>query len=551
MPLNIMTTLARSRRITTYAGGLYIKTFCAILALTKQIGQVLVWHLVFNDDGEHISYSDRRVLATDALKSDNISIATLESSRHILGWCENIESKVGSPRANYNIIWSGLSKPSSKCAFEKVSISGGYFVSASMSAALGKKDKPVYIKSRDDYISRLKWIEKKYVVLYDLEDRRAWLADGVSALLHLVRASLEHDAQDDFKGLFRYKPELLQEADPCKSGKAAAISVLTNAQNQELEIYQKPDGNSAETTIKQTGEIEEVTKRTKTFFRFKDRVDHTYNLLEQIIAYQSQLDSEDGVGFRIKLTPRRQIEGFDFMDIASDEDPIWPRVTSLKATGTGWVDFTRALHAITLFGIGFGSLMKPHDEVTACLYWAEVPKGLDYLAVCVSDLKEVLKKKGNMRERPWRLVDQIYWHVPDLLFDKCDCSSRSPKAGCDRVQVLLPAKVLKTWARKLTSPSKLEDSGAVIFGHSRKFPLRWTDRGECPALGEPSNEDDVADAFEDSGLGESIEGSRLSGSSGGHGSSDSSKEKQKKGLFDGFSVWKRLQSKSPADQASG
>jgi hypothetical protein len=53
-----------------------------------------------------------------------------------------------------------------------VSISGGKFISAGLSFSIGKKDKSIHIKARDDYIMQLKWIAKKYVVLYDVDDRR-------------------------------------------------------------------------------------------------------------------------------------------------------------------------------------------------------------------------------------------------------------------------------------------------------------------------------------------------------------------------------------------
>jgi hypothetical protein len=398
-----------------------------------------------------------------------------------------------------------LQKTHQGFAFEKVTISGGQFISAGASFLVGKKDNPILIRARDDYLSKLRWMSKKSVVLYDVGDRRAWMVDGVSALLHLVRASLKHNQEDDFTDLCLFDPKDLEEASAGCLGKAAAISVLINERNKNMKLHQGADDSFQEETTNEEGKVEKVTKRKTTYYCFKDRVDHIYHVLEQIIAHQSHVESQDGVGFKIKCSPRIQLEGFDFMDIASDEDPLWPRVTTLVATGVGWVDFARAMHAITLFGRGFGELFRSSSESQLCTHWAEVPKGHDYLAVSVPDLKDILRKRGCTLSNPWRLVDEIRWHNPEKLFEPCKSSkkSRTPKC-CERVQVLLPSSFPSLWARSYRNPPHLEDTGAVIFGHNRKFPLRWGDSGD-PEESEPSVPTlNVPMSPPDSGIGSSI-----------------------------------------------
>ena len=48
----------------------------------------------------------------------------------------------------------------------------------------------------------------------------------------------------------------------------------------------------------------------------------------------------------MKVHARRRLEGWDFKDLASGEDPIYPHVTTLHALGKGWVDFLRSIQAI-------------------------------------------------------------------------------------------------------------------------------------------------------------------------------------------------------------
>ena len=326
----------------------------------------------------------------------------------------------GASNANYTIDYSHLGRPHAGCAFQKVSITAGQFVTAGFEAAIGKKDKAIHLKARDDYVSQLRWIAKKFVVLYDVDDQRGWLLDGASALLHLVRSSLQRDQDDEFRALTLFDAKDMKEATIPYTGKAAAINVLTNSENLNMKLYSKPDDIWNETTVEVNGVSQELAKRKVTYLTLKDRIQSIYHILEQIVAHQAHVDTADGVGFKVKRSPRRQLEGFDFMDVASDEDPIWPRVTSLRSMGRGWIDFTRAIHAITLFGNSFGDLITPAGSSTPCLSWATVPKSHDYLAVCVSQLTEILKK-GNTKTNPWRVVDDIVWHNPEILFEVCEC----------------------------------------------------------------------------------------------------------------------------------
>ncbi|KAF2797791.1 hypothetical protein K505DRAFT_322311 [Melanomma pulvis-pyrius CBS 109.77] len=505
IPLNVMAELAGARRLQTFAGNVFIKSFSCILLLTKRVADIVVWHFLFNDNGEHICYTDPRIRDIAAPWCQNAELHSLQSARHVVGWCSKVSSLAGSPNANYSIDWSQLQKGHQGCAFEKVVISGGQFVTLGASFVVGKKDKPVFIKARDDYLSQLRWISQKFVILYDVDDRRAWMIDGCSALLHLVRASLEHNRDDEFAESFLFDSNQLEEAYPIRVGKAAAISVLTNERNSNIKIHQKRDDSYDEETTTQDGNVDRVTKRKTTFYCFKDRVDHVYHILEQIIAYQAQIESQDGVGFKVRSSSRRQLEGFDFMDIASDQDPLYPRVITLASSGVGWVDFARAMHAVTLFGRGFGDLFTSASDTHPCNQWRDVPKGHDHLAVCVSDLQWILKRRGSTASTPWRLVDNIIWYNPDKIFAPCK-GEVATNSCCDRVQVLLPSSTLSLWTRKYISPARLELSGAVIFGHNRKLPLRWGDSGDPEEVEAAKVNDAVSLVSEahDSGIGSSI-----------------------------------------------
>lgn len=109
-----------------------------------------------------------------------------------------------------------------------------------------------------------------------------------------------------------------------------------------------------------------------------------------------------------------------------------------------------------------------------------------------------------MKLRPWRLVENIYWFTPDNAFEPCSCNRDRQH---DRVQVLLPPKLVK---RGIRTPGAMPRNGAVIFGHSKKYPLRWPATGK-PGEGEPERDVDkgLLSLLQDSGLGTSVGSSSL------------------------------------------
>ncbi|PVH82276.1 hypothetical protein DL98DRAFT_415128 [Cadophora sp. DSE1049] len=490
--LDLLSILTNARRMVNFRGRTFLKGFSTMLAATEIVEDVVLWHMFFNADGTHISYGDVRVPRGKG-GEESLRVPNPDAKRHILGWCANVKNYAG----------KDLPSPYSSCAFEKVSVSAGKFVNVGMSCAIGIKDKPVHLSFGDDYVGMLLTISSRHFVFHDLDDRRAWLIDGASALLHLLRASIKHYQNDRrLRHIFKFDYDDFEEAITTHTGADAAFDVLLNAENQNLPLYPKTTETWAERTMTQGKKTEEVYKEKTFNFCLKDRVDQICNILEQIMAHQDDVNSQSGVGFRLRSTPRRQLEGFDFMDVATSQGTLWPKVANLNATGAGWVDFTRKIHAISLFGTGFGDLLRPASQdrgCVSCLYNDEVPKGRDYLAVSIVELKEILKTKGNMRSNPWRLVDDVYWHTPDKSFERCGCT-KTPSSKHDRIQVLLPSAFPKFWGLGLRSPGKLASNGAVLFGHSWKFPLRWGASGN-PEEGNPVlSPEDTDSSFYDSGI---------------------------------------------------
>ncbi len=104
--LDLMAQLVGARKISIFGGKILIKGYSAILVPTRKRGGYVFWHMISNDGSEssgnsddsdcgYISYSDNSVKTLLQQYPENLIIHDLETSRHILGWCSNVDNLAG------------------------------------------------------------------------------------------------------------------------------------------------------------------------------------------------------------------------------------------------------------------------------------------------------------------------------------------------------------------------------------------------------------------------------------------------------------------------
>ncbi|KAL3440927.1 hypothetical protein BJX65DRAFT_300118 [Aspergillus insuetus] len=438
-PLNLLGRLVPSRWVTTFDGKVYIKGHSSILVPTNVVGNTVVWHLVLNDHGRYISYVDPQIEAIPGLYPEIVD-CNLGSFRHIVGWCSAVKSLTGSYPANYATDWSGLDKVDKECGLAGVTVSRGIAI-ADLEGPTGAYSR-TFDPDLGDYLRRLQSLSRRYVVFYDVGNRRGWLVDGASALLHLVRASLEFSSAEDLTGEFIFKPIQLQEAPTRMRGRSASMEILRSPQNLRLRLYRK---------MRET---------------FLDRVEEIYHVLEKISAYylRAKLLRQERVGGDRYLL--RALEGFDFMDLAGDTNHFSARMADPSISLPRWAGLAESLNAPILFSREFGELLEPCSKLNVCSSWSIVPLGKDYLAVRVEDITEIMRRKGNSRGSPWRVVESIYWHMPDKMFENCGQLCYESRESCNHAQVLVWKEETGERDGKINSPTVLESQGAVIFDGS-------------------------------------------------------------------------------------
>ncbi|KAM0427797.1 hypothetical protein ACHAPT_007254 [Fusarium lateritium] len=494
IPLSVMSGLTDCPRINQYMGHHFLKGFSTALVPTGKMKDAVLWHLYYTEDGSRLPYPD-----TNSMDKASVGFGELSQSRHIVGWCSKAKFFSGAAAMNYDIKPSQLQRAGREFALEKVSFSVGQILTAGCQFAIGRKDRHVRI-TRGSYKAKLAWLDQKYVTLWDVDEERGWLVNGNSALLHLLRASLEFSKTDKFNSEFLFQEDQFMES-PDPFTLDSVLHVLLDPTNQKLKLYLKEDYSYRETKDLRIGRAETVTKTVTSWTTVKDRIEELYETLEKLIDHNATSeDSYKGVNAKPRL--HDQLQGWDFADIARDRDPFHLRIAKLPLDSTNWVELTRAIPAITLFGRGFGDIIRASPpEPSGCRGWEDVPTNRHLLCVSVADLRAIIDQIGDNETNPITVAPGILWKNPfsdNPFHTDCQCAARCPatkegKHHC--IQELMSSMTFKvqTASTKLgfaASKGAVDlylaqhDNGAVIFGRRPELKLS---RGTSAITESPSN----------------------------------------------------------------
>jgi hypothetical protein len=391
---------------------------------------------------------------------------------------------IGSSQAKYDVKHSKLPPPSRDLALEKVSLSlGQTIITGGCTFGVSKKDTPIHV-SKAGYIDKLRWISQKYVVFWDEDDKRGWMVDGSSALLHLVRGSLEHSRTDKFRSQFMFDFSKLRDRSTLEHD--SPIDVLLDPEHRRLPVYPAREETYTETVTTAGGTTETVTKTKTTYKNFGNLVEELYECLEKMIDHKSMVENPKGFNPKARLLRLREhLEGWDFRDLTENRSPFDLRVATLRTGAFDWVDLTRSARAVTLFGRGFGELLTPAGDSNraACSAWRSVPRGKYYLCVSVTDLQELMRDHNLGTE--WKhgivIAPGLAWMNPHRKspFDQCPCEregpQRSHRACSSPVQRIISTKLhVQTLMQGEALDLNECENGAVIFAGG----WMWSDSGE-------------------------------------------------------------------------
>lgn len=252
------------------------------------------------------------------------------------------------------------------------------------------------------------------IILYDASDRRVWLVDGASALLHLLRISLHRDKNDEESTYdWVYDASQLKDKwDGC-TGRVAALKTLKYLDNRDLRLYATSRA------------VNEAGQATVKYATLETRVKKLLHSMEILIHRQVAVAAREGIRLSQTLDLRRHIAGFDILDVISPLGPVHPRIQRVGSRGPWWGDLVATMGMTTIFGSGWEDLIRPEDPAQAYRNWASVPTGLDYIAVSVSTLKILYKQRAKRMDPDLgtgELTRKIVWmSSPRGTFEPCEC----------------------------------------------------------------------------------------------------------------------------------
>lgn len=360
-------------------------------------------------------------------------------------------------------------------------------------------------------------------MLYDVEAQRGWLVDVASALLHLVRTQVVQEPYGGAGSLFN-NPSFNYSTfnhPGIDGGPNAAAEILKDVRNmahiilkefssyadETIAMYQPETlptvsegfGNKANDSGKERTIIYKTTC-------FRDLVTQAWSTLEQIYDRQIEIATTHTTK-EFQIPFQKRLEGYEFMDIVSAEHTLTRRFIKLQSNGAVWIDLTRQICAITLFGQYFGEIYKPTDDtgIWICKNWNTVPRGHQYLVVPIFLLKEIKKrswKKGEIDEDSPEIAEGIVCSPLEHAFKTCE---RSCKHIIYRVQQFRSSRLGELldkadWSKKGLKEADIfaKINGALLFGENSDLDVKRLECSSPPLMPQVND-------FHDSGIGSSLQ----------------------------------------------
>jgi hypothetical protein len=372
---------------------------------------------------------------------------------------------------------SKLARTPSSIVIDRLYLEGGMNLIGGFQMRFNQTQEPAKLIKGSDYPSLLRWMATRAIVFFDTAERRSWLVDGASALLHLVRNSLRRDQEDeDSPYEWVYDETKLKDAwDGCTS-RQAALNTLKNSDNLNLKLYL----------------IEKVERDGHIIERFATLRERVFTILHslEILVDTHTREASKGELKTLQTVDRRKFTtGYDILDIIDPLEPVSTRIARFNTWGHGWMDFLPAVNAMTIFGQGFGDMIRPKKTASTCTQWKSVPMQKDYMCVSVSTMKMLHTKRLQRLEsplKPGELTSSLLWKSICQTFETCPCTTdRSLKEHehLDPRQFLVSSKQswkapLKPKASQCVVLEKLQDTGAVVFANSGIFNRKISDTHE-------------------------------------------------------------------------
>ena len=436
VPLEIMAALGGARHVTEFEGGLVLKGYSAMFVPIKCQQKSVQWHLLCARGEDRIPYREASIQCPNRALLGELNHEKLSTTRTFLGLWKEAQTHLATADVEYGEIdWSKAKEAGSSPRLTGGTVGVSKIISAQMSFVLGAKDGSYHYSQREPFQKTIDRAEEFPIVLYDQKDRRAWLVSALAVMLHIIQLR-SHNKPFVVGG----NKVQISPLDPLRQGHAAREAV---ARNKSLKLFDC-----------ETNEEKE--------YYFRDAILDTWSILDRLMEKEATTQATPGIA--VHTTWQTTLYGWELMDIAKEETHLKHKAQVLEKTAGRWYDLVKDVDAVVLFASGLGNIIRPRSEsAELCRKWRSLPKGKDYLAVCVPMLETFYAKAGHRQDHQYLTSAKLQWHLGPMLFEKCaDIASNS--CECDRLQQVYHDSYGVLGRRK--TPGSLEANGCVVFGQA-------------------------------------------------------------------------------------
>ena len=202
------------------------------------------------------------------------------------------------------------------------------------------KDRPIHVSPAGlGIVDKLRWISQKHVILYDSQEKRGWLINGVNALLHLLRASLESYSTDKCSSALKLKPSHITEPTTTYPDATIDFFFQDKHKNLQLELYVRKFESFMEAT--KSSATSGTSKLKTTSVLVQGRVEDLFNILAHVITQQVDMSRREEIYYKPHF--KKYLDGWDFKNIAADRSPFEPVVANLDCFQQPWVNMIQSI----------------------------------------------------------------------------------------------------------------------------------------------------------------------------------------------------------------
>jgi hypothetical protein len=440
LPFNFMVKLANITDASSHHDGLFLRGFSSLLFPTKYVSDPasntvsIQWHLLISkDDGAPMLGSGLREYNGEWVNISNLE--TLQKARCFLGWCRDCEIQLGTANSGYSsVTFSGLAKDRGRVLeFKSITLgsSGVGFATAEAELSFPLPRSVVRSTIYDNYNDILNAAKRLMVLLYDTQDRRAWLVPAISVILHMALTWISEHSPS----------VILPHAKAKWNGAEAAYTAIKT--NSKLELGRSPDDDTA------------IPLST---------------LVKRLWSTLTHCDIYLATELKRGLSVSYRLLGWEFKDIVDGANILHVKERGFGLSSCGWDALTEDI--LLLVCARLGEAIKPAKSERICHSWNSVPKDRDYLAASVFCLQALSSRYGRGPSYP-RLTDQVIWEQAANMrsvFVKCDHPDMGDGAtNCRKVAQRLVKRRLRGEEAVRDNVEHIPQEGAVIFGRRRRF----------------------------------------------------------------------------------